>query len=290
VIRKLVLTGGTHERELQLVGRIVVGRDPACEVSHDDSLLSRRHAEFLTTGDTVTVRDLGSRNGVYVNGARALEQVLTPGDVIQIGPLRAQFVVEDASMSLRAEELEGDRTAVIRKAFAVGQAELGGPLAAVVGTVDFGSARGPSEAPEGCPPQAHRRASARGGGAPRAVNDDDEVTRMVPAPRPPSAEKPMPNAYAAKMLLDDDAPTQFISASAPAARPAPAAAGSSLSVVVPVMSLAMIVLASTAIPLLLGAASVWLALPTIIAMGGSYLVASSIHRRMLEAAAAERER
>lgn len=258
MIRKLVLTGGTRERELQLVGRIVVGRDPACEISHDDSLLSRRHAEFIATGDTVTVRDLGSRNGVYVNGARALEQRLTPGDVIQIGPLRAQFVVEDASMSIRTEELEGDRTAVIRKAFAGAPVELGGGLAAGVATVS---------------------------------DDDDEVTRMVPAPRPPSAETPMPNAYAAKMLLDDDAPTQFVSASVLAAPTAiPAASGSNLSIVVPIMSLAMIVLASTAIPLLLGAESAWLVLPALIAVGGSYLVASSIHRRMLEAAAAERER
>jgi pSer/pThr/pTyr-binding forkhead associated (FHA) protein len=257
VIRKLVLTGGTRERELQLVGRIVVGRDPACEISHDDSLLSRRHAEFIATADTVTVRDLGSRNGVYVNGARALEQVLTPGDVIQIGPLRAQFVVEDASMRIMAEEVEGERTAVIRKIFSDAQVEVGGPAAAAVATVD----------------------------------DDDEVTRMVPAPRLPPAEKPMPNEYAARLLVDDDVPTQYVSRAALATpQPIAARSNSNLSIVVPVMSLAMIVLASTAIPLLLGAASVWLALPTIIAMGGSYLVASSIHRRMLEAAAAERER
>lgn len=246
--RKLVLTGGTRERELQLVGRIVVGRDPACEISHDDSLLSRRHAEFIASGDAVTVRDLGSRNGVYVNGARAVEQLLTPGDVIQIGPLRAQFVVEDASLGIQPPDLEGDRTGVIRNVFA------------------------------------------------GAVSDDDEVTRMVPAPRLPSAEQPMPNAYAAKMLLDEDAPTQFVSAAAvglaspPAvdgARPSVLTARSSVSIVVPIMSLAMVVLASTAIPLLLGAASGWLALPALIAVAGSYLVATSIHRRELEAGALE---
>jgi len=115
VTKKLVLSDGTRERELHLVGRIVVGRDPACEISHDDSLLSRRHAEFVTSGNTVTVRDLGSRNGVFVNGARASEHRLEPGDIVQIGPLRARFVVDSAPRSMSPEALDVDRTAVIRK-------------------------------------------------------------------------------------------------------------------------------------------------------------------------------
>ena len=114
--KKLVLSDGTRERELHLVGRIVVGRDPACEISHDDSLLSRRHAEFVTSGNTVSVRDLGSRNGVFVNGARASEQTLQPGDIVQIGPLRARFVVDAAPRSMSPEAMDVDRTAVIRTA------------------------------------------------------------------------------------------------------------------------------------------------------------------------------
>lgn len=116
--RKLLLSDGVRERELQLVGRIVVGRDPTCEISHDDSLLSRRHAEFVTSADVVRVRDLGSRNGVFVNGARAAERVLAEGDVIQIGPLRARFFIDRAAPGISPEEIDGDRTAVIRKVFA----------------------------------------------------------------------------------------------------------------------------------------------------------------------------
>ena len=113
--KKLVLSDGTRERELHLVGRIVVGRDPSCEISHDDSLLSRRHAEFVTAGNTVTVKDLGSRNGVFVNGTRASEHTLEPGDVVQIGPLRARFVVDATPRSISPEAMDIDRTAVIRK-------------------------------------------------------------------------------------------------------------------------------------------------------------------------------
>src|SRR5439155_1634492 len=62
--RKLIVTNGEAERELLLVGTMVVGRDPACDVSDVDPLLSRRHAEFTATANAVSVRDLGSRNGI----------------------------------------------------------------------------------------------------------------------------------------------------------------------------------------------------------------------------------
>src|SRR5215213_5232004 len=112
--KKLIVSDGTRDRELQLVGRIVVGRDPSCDVSHDDSLLSRRHAEFVTAGDDVTVKDLGSRNGVFVNGARAAEQRLAAGDVVQIGPLRARYVLDGSSASITPEEMDAERTAIFR--------------------------------------------------------------------------------------------------------------------------------------------------------------------------------
>jgi pSer/pThr/pTyr-binding forkhead associated (FHA) protein len=92
VTKKLVLSDGTRERELHLVGRIVVGRDPSCEISHDDSLLSRRHAEFVTSGNTVSVRDLGSRNGVFVNSVRVDRQQLQQGDLLTIGETQFRFV------------------------------------------------------------------------------------------------------------------------------------------------------------------------------------------------------
>jgi hypothetical protein len=105
---------GKRERELQLVERLVVGRDPACDISLEDSLLSRRHAEFVAAGDVVTVRDLGSRNGIFVNGTRADEHVLAPGDVIQIGPLRVRYVKDRSAISLSGPSETLDLDATIR--------------------------------------------------------------------------------------------------------------------------------------------------------------------------------
>lgn len=112
MVKKLVVNDGTRERELRLVGRIVIGRDPVCDISQDHSLLSRRHAEFVTAEGVVTVRDLGSRNGIFVNGIRAAEQVLEPGDVVQVGPLRARYVVETASAAAAVVKVDAESTAI----------------------------------------------------------------------------------------------------------------------------------------------------------------------------------
>lgn len=50
-------------------GEFVVGRSSACHLALDDGLVSRRHAVFHVTEQGVEVEDLGSRNGVQVNGA-----------------------------------------------------------------------------------------------------------------------------------------------------------------------------------------------------------------------------
>ena len=110
----LVVNDGKRERELLLVERLVVGRDPMCDLSHDDALLSRRHAEFATEGEDVLVRDLGSRNGLFVNGTRAAERSLKPGDIVQIGPLRVRYLATDAAVSaLAPDDLDLGVTKVI---------------------------------------------------------------------------------------------------------------------------------------------------------------------------------
>lgn len=74
-----------HDLELN-EGEFVVGRNASCQLSLDDPLVSRRHATFMVLPDAVTVEDLGSRNGVSVNGERiGGRTLLRPGDRVQIG-------------------------------------------------------------------------------------------------------------------------------------------------------------------------------------------------------------
>jgi predicted component of type VI protein secretion system len=60
-------------------GEFAVGRNASCQLSLDDPLVSRRHALLVVSGESVTVRDLGSRNGVLVNGEK-IEGTVTVGD------------------------------------------------------------------------------------------------------------------------------------------------------------------------------------------------------------------
>jgi pSer/pThr/pTyr-binding forkhead associated (FHA) protein len=74
---------------------MIVGRDPACDISEtNDPLMSRRHAAFNAGPREVMVRDLGSRNGILVNGVKTPESVLKNGDVVQIGHLQVRYVDE----------------------------------------------------------------------------------------------------------------------------------------------------------------------------------------------------
>jgi hypothetical protein len=67
-------------------GEIVLGRGATCELALDDPMVSRAHARLTIKGDDVVLEDLGSRNGVKVNGARVQgSRVLAHGDQILIG-------------------------------------------------------------------------------------------------------------------------------------------------------------------------------------------------------------
>ena len=110
MIRKLIVGNGRSEREVLVVSNLLVGRDPACHISEPDPLLSRRHAEILAGTHGVSVRDLDSRNGVLVNGEKTREQVLFPGDVVQMGHLLLRYV-EEASDAEPVERRRDRRAA-----------------------------------------------------------------------------------------------------------------------------------------------------------------------------------
>jgi hypothetical protein len=74
-----------HDHELH-EGIFVIGRGDRCNLSLDDALVSRRHARLVVSRDDVTIEDLGSRNGVVVEGQLVLGTVtLRPGDRVTLG-------------------------------------------------------------------------------------------------------------------------------------------------------------------------------------------------------------
>ena len=74
-----------HDLEIP-EGDFVIGRSPECQLALDDARVSRRHAVLRATPQGVLVEDLGSRNGVSVNGAKIVgQQLCTDGDRVTIG-------------------------------------------------------------------------------------------------------------------------------------------------------------------------------------------------------------
>jgi hypothetical protein len=78
-------------------GGATIGRSRECDIVLADSNVSRRHAELRPTGDGWTITDLGSTNGVKVNG-RDLRpndpHPLNAGDQLDVGTVDARFEVQ----------------------------------------------------------------------------------------------------------------------------------------------------------------------------------------------------
>jgi pSer/pThr/pTyr-binding forkhead associated (FHA) protein len=65
----------------------VIGRRQESDLCIPLMVVSRRHCELNVEMGRLKIRDLGSRNGTYVNGQRVDQAEVGPGDKIQIGPV-----------------------------------------------------------------------------------------------------------------------------------------------------------------------------------------------------------
>jgi len=100
-------------------GTVGLGRDSANPIQLHDTEVSRRHAEVRRDGVALTLTDLGSSNGTYVNGHRIDTHALASGDRVQIGGTLMLFTgpgenVADLSDKIdivppRAQGAEGSR-------------------------------------------------------------------------------------------------------------------------------------------------------------------------------------
>ncbi|MGV3618097.1 MAG: FHA domain-containing protein [Fimbriimonas sp.] len=74
-------------------GETVVGREVGLGLSLvGETTVSRRHAQLVRTGGMVIVKDLGSTNGTFVNGAQVQgDTPLRSGDAVQFGSVRFRY-------------------------------------------------------------------------------------------------------------------------------------------------------------------------------------------------------
>lgn len=96
-----ILSGKLQGKRLTLPeGEIVVGRDETCQIRLSTTEISRFHCKIICRNESVTVKDLGSRNGTIINDVPIhREQSLEPGDVLRVGPVSFQLVGKKTSPS-----------------------------------------------------------------------------------------------------------------------------------------------------------------------------------------------
>jgi pSer/pThr/pTyr-binding forkhead associated (FHA) protein len=82
----------TDER-VEVAPALIIGRNPECDLSIQDTYLSSRHARFAMDGNDLSVEDLGSTNGTYVNQELVVgRQQLERGDIVQVGGVLFEVV------------------------------------------------------------------------------------------------------------------------------------------------------------------------------------------------------
>jgi predicted component of type VI protein secretion system len=81
---------------------LLLGRHGECDVQLNSRKVSRRHCCVAQVHDYLVVRDLGSTNGVRINGHRVIEGTLRAGDELTVGNFRYQVYLEALSSSDQA--------------------------------------------------------------------------------------------------------------------------------------------------------------------------------------------
>ena len=113
---------GQNLRTWVLQPPVTVGRGMLTNIHLEDGSISRRHCEFVIgPQDQLMVRDLGSKNGIFVEGSQVDKAVVDSGTVVQIGlaKLRVEAAADedksvDAAAQAGAKEQHADETHAVK--------------------------------------------------------------------------------------------------------------------------------------------------------------------------------
>jgi len=93
VAKLVVAKGKTSVKEIPLnADQTIIGRRSDCSLRIPSPLVSRQHCALKLQGERLLVKDLGSSNGTFVNGAKVKQRELQSGDTLGVGPIT--FIVQ----------------------------------------------------------------------------------------------------------------------------------------------------------------------------------------------------
>lgn len=105
----MVMNGPAQGQQVVLDRPILLGRDPRSRVPFDDERVSRHHAYVEQSGHRIIVRDLGSKNGTFLNGRELVEPVeLKPDDQLRLGKTLILVTVVDVEGMCHVDTAEFD--------------------------------------------------------------------------------------------------------------------------------------------------------------------------------------
>ena len=98
MLRVIVHVPGGEDRKFRFSNwRTVIGRSRSCDLTLVSSQVSKTHAAIEIIEEAVTIRDLGSRNGIEVNGLAIQRQTqLHPGDKVTLGDVTISIDADSA--------------------------------------------------------------------------------------------------------------------------------------------------------------------------------------------------
>ena len=109
---KLVALAGPREGDSFAVeDEFTIGRESGNTLALEDNCLSRRHCALTRTGARFTIRDLGTKNGTYVNGLPVAEQLLEDRDEIRAGSSLFLFLCREKEAEVASSGAQIDDSA-----------------------------------------------------------------------------------------------------------------------------------------------------------------------------------
>ncbi|MGH8107167.1 MAG: FHA domain-containing protein [Arenimonas sp.] len=100
------VSGAVFSKVYPVAGPVVIGRAAECDISVPADEISRRHALVKPTPDGLSVEDLGSSNGTYINNKRVQHGFLNPGDELRLDAVRFILVAPGMEMNAPTAQLK----------------------------------------------------------------------------------------------------------------------------------------------------------------------------------------
>ena len=116
-VKLKILKGSRKEKLLPIQGeKLLIGRGEECDLRPRSESVSRKHSVITITDSQVTIRDLESKNGTFVNGERITgSRGLQDGDQLRIGPMEFELQI-DSQAHVKRPKVQGVADVVERTA------------------------------------------------------------------------------------------------------------------------------------------------------------------------------